>query len=189
MRCLSSATWLTMPTMRPPSRRPSSTVITSSRVSSSRLPKPSSTNSASILVPPASAVTTSARPRARARLARNVSPPDSVLVSRSTPVQPSQASRPRPDRPAPRRAAGGGRRGGAGGQLDQPLGGCRRHLLQAGGEHERGQGHLERVGAPAGREVGQPAGLGGGGGERLELREARGEPGSEVGELFGLVRG
>ena len=44
-RVRSSATWLTTPTARPPSRRPSSTAITCSRLSSSRVPNPSSTKS------------------------------------------------------------------------------------------------------------------------------------------------
>ena len=48
MRSRRSATWLTMPMVRPPARRPSMTSSTCCRVSSSRLPKPSSMNMVSI---------------------------------------------------------------------------------------------------------------------------------------------
>ena len=57
-----SATWLTTPTTRPPSRSESRVSITSSRVSASREPKPSSTKSVSRSAPPASWAITSARP-------------------------------------------------------------------------------------------------------------------------------
>ncbi|MGY3684165.1 hypothetical protein ACVWXU_007788 [Streptomyces sp. TE33382] len=100
-----SATWLTMPTLRSRSRSESSTSSTSSRVWSSRLPKPSSMKSVSSPAPPASSVTTSARPSARASEAKNVSPPESVAVSRSRPVQASTTCRPSPDRRPPARAS------------------------------------------------------------------------------------
>ena len=102
-RARRSATWLTTPTARPPSRRESSTVSTCSRLSSSRLPKPSSMKSVPRSSPPVSSRTASARPRARAREAMNDSPPDRVAVSRTRPVHWSRTRRPRPDR-APRAA-------------------------------------------------------------------------------------
>src|SRR5690606_30248368 len=105
MRRRRSATWLTMPTLRSRSRSESRTSRTSSRVWSSRLPKPSSMNRVSSRTPPASSVTTSARPRARASEAKNVSPPDRVAVSRSRPVQASTTCRPRPLRPRPARSS------------------------------------------------------------------------------------
>src|SRR3954453_7999308 len=91
-----SVTWLTPPTVRPPARRPSSRSMTSSSVSASRLPKPSSTNSVSTSVPPASWVTTSASPRARERDTTKVSPPDSVEGARTSPVHWSTTSSPSP---------------------------------------------------------------------------------------------
>jgi len=95
----SSLTWLRC--RHPaPSRSPSKTVITFSEVSSSASSEPSSDEQRLHRGARASAVTTSARPRASARLARNVSPPDSVLVSRSRPVQESQATA-EPDFPPP----------------------------------------------------------------------------------------
>ncbi len=103
MRLRSSATWLTTPTARPPSRRPSSTAITCSRLSSSSVPKTSSTKSVWRSKPPASSRTASARPRARARDAMKASPPERVEVSRLCPVQRSWTLRPRPLR-APRAA-------------------------------------------------------------------------------------
>src|SRR6516225_6396754 len=66
-RSFRSATWLTMPITRPRSRRSSTTPITWSRVAASRDPNPSSMNRVSRSTPPASARTTSARPRASAR--------------------------------------------------------------------------------------------------------------------------
>ncbi|MFC7649911.1 hypothetical protein ACFQX6_63440 [Streptosporangium lutulentum] len=48
------------------------------------------------LHPAASAVTTSARPRASASEVTKLSPPDSVAGSRSTPVQASRIRRPSP---------------------------------------------------------------------------------------------
>ncbi|SLJ82774.1 Uncharacterised protein [Mycobacteroides abscessus subsp. abscessus] len=60
--------------------------MTASRVSASRLPKPSSMNRVSSTTPPDSAATVSARPRANAREAMKVSPPDRVLAGRTAPV-------------------------------------------------------------------------------------------------------
>ena len=90
-----------------------------------------------------------------------------------------------------RAAAGVGvhERVAAGGHLEQPLAGGGRDLLQAGGEHERRQGHPQRVRTQAGRQVGDPLGLGCLLGQRLQVRQPRGELGGEVGELFGLVLG
>ena len=62
-------------------------------------------------------------------------------------------------------------------------------LLQAGGENKRGQGHPQRVRAQARRQVGEPLGLGGLTGQRLQVVKPRGELGGEVGKLFGLVLG
>lgn len=67
------------------------------------VPKPSSTNNVSMAAPPASAWTTSARPSARAREARNDSPPDRVHVSRSWPIHASTTRS--PTRTGRRRAA------------------------------------------------------------------------------------
>ena len=168
------------PTIRPPARRPSRTFMTSSRVSSSRVPKPSSTNRASIRVPADSAVTTSARPRASARLARNVSPPDSVAVSRSIPVQASQASRTgRLGVALPRVRVDQGvaaRR-----HREQALAGRRGDLFQPGRQDEAGQGHLVLVrAAGAVGQVGQVADLAARscrGARRRGRVEARPEPG------------
>jgi hypothetical protein len=98
MRRRSSGTWLMTPTVRSWARRESRTSRTLWRVSSSRVPKPSSMNRVSRGLPPASWVTTSARPRARDREAKKDSPPESVSVLRGRPVQESVISRPRPDR-------------------------------------------------------------------------------------------
>ena len=169
IRLRSSATWLTRPTTRPPSRSESRVSITPSRVVASRAPKPSSMNRVSSWVPPASWLTVSASPRARARETRKVSPPDRVAGSRCLPLHSSRTRRLSPPRcsPAPRSSACSRVKRwsvivaeplvGGGDDLAQPLGedvrrephpaaGCRRSCPRPG-----------RPGRPSARGRGGPA--------------------------------
>ncbi len=107
-------------------------------------------------MPADSAVTTSARPRARARLARNVSPPDRVAVSRSMPVQASQARRLRPGLRVALPRVGVDQGVAARGHGEQALARRRGDLFEPGRQDEAGQGHLVlvRAACPVG-QVGQ----------------------------------
>src|SRR5699024_5977303 len=97
-----SPTWLTIPITRPLSARRPISRTTVSRVSGSREPKPSSMKRVSICTPPASPMTMSARPSARARETKKVSPPERVSGTRTWSVRRSSTSRSRPVLRAPR---------------------------------------------------------------------------------------
>lgn len=91
MRSATARTWLTIATNRPPLAWSSSAESASSNAFASREPKPSSGKRASSWVPERGAISTSAS--ASDRLARNVSPPDSVRVGLALFVERSTISK------------------------------------------------------------------------------------------------
>ena len=179
-RLRSSATWLTRPTTRPPSRRESRVSITPSRVSASSAPKPSSMKRVSSWVPPASWLTVSASPRARARETMNVSPPDRVAGSRCLPLHSSRTRRLRPAALLAGAALVGLLEGETlvGHRAEPLVGGCH-DLAQPLGEDVGGQPHPELVvGALALDQRGQAGGEG-------VLGTHRSPRGECLGELIG----
>ena len=105
-RSASSRTWVTTPTIRPRAPSSSMAVATTSSVSGSSVPNPSSRKSDSSRADPDDPrpATWSARARASAREARNVSPPDSVRADRTWEALVWSTTPKPPDRPSTVRA-------------------------------------------------------------------------------------